>query len=78
MFTLNQTGSALSGSGTYSIEAGRSGTVQVTGTYVPPNVTLSLQYDYDAHTTFTGKAIGAALLRGSFEGSPGTVTFARQ
>ncbi len=44
----------VTGTGTYSIEAGRSGTLDVTGTFDRPRVTLSLHYDYGYVATYTG------------------------
>jgi hypothetical protein len=66
-----------SGSGTYAIEAGRSGTVSVTGTVTTSNVTLIIRYDSGMALTFSGKLADSTHLTGTF--SDGTsVTFVRQ
>jgi len=72
--TLDQTGN---GTGTYAIEAGRSGTLQVTGTYRRPTVTWVLSYDYGAVEFFAGTLVDAGHISGSFADSTGMVTFTR-
>jgi hypothetical protein len=66
------------GSGTYAIEAGRSGAVQVTGTVVQPTVRLTIHYDYGLVRTFTGTLNDANHLTGAFGDSSGTVVFTRR
>jgi hypothetical protein len=66
------------GSGTYTIEAGRSGTLQVTGTSVQPTVTLMIRYDYGLVRTFTGTLSDATHLTGVFNDSSGTIVFTRR
>jgi hypothetical protein len=66
------------GRGTYAIEAGRSGVVQVTGTVAQAMVTLVIQYDYGPLQTFTGSLTDANHLVGNFGGNVGPVTFTRR
>jgi hypothetical protein len=80
---------ALTGAGTYSIEAGRSGTLAITGLVAAQTVKLDLSYDYSggasrAHfegslqdqNTLTGMiSYGPALPPG---GTPYQVTFQRK
>jgi hypothetical protein len=75
IMTLDHSGN---GQGTYAIEAGRSGTVQVTGTVVGSAATLVIQYDYGVAETLTGSLTDAGHFVGSFGASTGTVTFTRR
>src|ERR1700688_1493753 len=75
ILTLDTSGN---GRGTYSIEAGRSGVLQVTGTVAGLMVMLSIQYDYGVVQTFTGALTDANHLVGGFGNNSGTVTFTRQ
>jgi hypothetical protein len=80
-WTLAQAGTTLSGTGQYAIEAGRSGTLTVTGTYLALNVTADLQYDYGLQETFTGMLTDANHLKGTLgpDGSgASSVTLVRQ
>jgi hypothetical protein len=74
VLTLDASGN---GSGTYAIEAGRSGTVQVTGTAALSVVTLVIHYDYGLVQTFVGSLTDANHLVGNFSNT-GTVTFTRR
>jgi hypothetical protein len=66
------------GNGTYAIEAGRSGVVQVMGRVAASTVTLTIHYDYGPVRTFTGAQTDANHLSGSFDDSSGTVVFTRR
>jgi hypothetical protein len=66
------------GSGTYAIEAGRSGAVQVMGSVVQTTITVRIHYDYGRVRTFTGTLSDANHLAGSFDDNPGTVVFTRR
>ena len=66
------------GSGTYAIEAGRSGAVDVTGRVAASMVTLAVHYDYGPVRTFTGTLTDANHLTGTFDDSSGAVVFARR
>lgn len=72
-------GDSLFGTGAYSLEAGRSGTLSVTGHYTAPAVTMTLSYDYGATAVFTGQVTAGQEISGSFglAGKPGSpITFA--
>jgi hypothetical protein len=75
VLTLDSSGN---GSGTYSIEAGRSGVLQVSGTATTSLVTLVIRYDYGAALTFTGALTDANHLVGSFASTNETATFTRR
>ena len=66
------------GSGTYAIEAGRSGSVQVTGSVMQATITLTIRYDYGPVRTFTGTLTDNNHLTGTFSDSTGTVVFTRR
>jgi hypothetical protein len=66
------------GSGTYAIEAGRSGVVRVMGTVVRTTVTLTIDYDYGPVRTFTGALSDATHLAGAFDDNSGTAVFTRR
>jgi hypothetical protein len=61
----------LSGTGTYSIEAGRSGNLAVTGTYQAPAVSMKLTYDYGPVAQFTGTMTPSHQIVGSFVNDSG-------
>jgi hypothetical protein len=65
------------GNGTYSIEAGRSGTVQVTGVTNTRSITLSIRYDYGLLRTFNGTLTDDTHLTGAFTDANGPVVFIR-
>jgi hypothetical protein len=75
VFTLDSNGS---GRGTYAIEAGRSGVVQVSGTVTPSTITLIIAYDDGLVLTFSGSLTDANHLVGTLGNNPGTVTFIRR
>jgi hypothetical protein len=62
---LVQQRTQVSGTGHYSIEAGRSGTLTVSGTDEHSLVALVFQYDYGLVTTFTGTLLDANRLSGT-------------
>jgi hypothetical protein len=67
-----------SGNGTYAIEAGRSGVVQVSGAVVGSTIALRIHYDYGLDRTFTGALTDANHLTGVFDDNSGTVEFTRR
>jgi hypothetical protein len=73
--TLDQAGN---GTGTYAIEAGRSGSVQVSGMLIGSAVTLVIRYDYGLVRTFAGTLTDPSHLMGTFADSSGTLTFTRR
>ena len=77
---IAQSGLALSGTGTYSIEAGRSGTLQIVGTYSRPDVSVSISFDYGLTETFTGTVRDSRHMSGSVasNGGSSSLSFTRQ
>jgi hypothetical protein len=69
---------AGNGQGTYAIEAGRSGILQVNGTSTGSMIKLAIQYDYGLALSFTGTLTDADHLVGTFSNNSGTVTFTRR
>jgi hypothetical protein len=61
---LHTKGSKVSGSGSYSMEAGRSGTLTVSGSYRAPNLALTITRDNGLVGTFKAKVMDAAHLKG--------------
>ena len=67
VLNLSQDGAGITGTGTYVMEAGGAGTLQVVGTYHRPSINLSLHYDFSqdpAHyvgTVQDGSHIAGAL-----------------
>lgn len=79
VINLDQAGGVVSGTGTYRIEAGRSGTLQVHGTYDPPSVALVIRRDVGSVSTYTGTVVDARHLSGTMvdalgHGAPLTFT----
>ena len=69
-FQLAARDTVLSGSGTYSIEAGRSGTLSVLGFVVGQQLMLDITYDYGPVAHFTGSLADQNTLRGSLKYGP--------
>lgn len=74
--TLAQTNASISGSGSYRIEAGRSGTLQVAGSYQRPNISLVLHYDYGPVYTYSGIVQGDREMSGTLGAS--SLSFTRR
>jgi len=51
---LTQTGAGITGTGTYQMEAGSGGTLQVVGTYQRPSVNLTLHFDFGQDQAYVG------------------------
>ena len=66
---LTQLGTGVVGTGTYTIEAGRSGTISVTGTLAGSNFTATLIYDYGTTVTYTGTLPDANDITGTIHSS---------
>jgi hypothetical protein len=62
ILTLDNSGN---GTGTYAIEAGRSGSVQVAGRAATSMITLIVRYDYGPIRTFTGTLTDGTHLSGT-------------
>ena len=65
VMALNQGGIDVGGTGTYAIEAGRSGTLQVIGTYERPTVRLTLHYDSGVDFAFVGTVTDQSHMTGA-------------
>lgn len=62
---LTQSGGALTGNGTYSIEGSNLGsTLTISGTFVPPAVNLQIEYDYGLKATFEGTLVDDTTMSG--------------
>lgn len=80
VITISETDGTLQGSGTYTIEAGQPGTLQLTGTHSGRNVTLVLTFDTDLVETWNGTIQDSSHMTGEVDGNPGgpvTVSFTR-
>lgn len=68
--TLSEQGPAVTGTGTYQLEAGGGGTLQVDGVYHAPNVSLTLHYDDGRDRAYVGTVQDASHIAGALEGYP--------
>ena len=71
--TLRSKDTAVSGTGTYSTGAIRSGSVAVTGTYRPPAAFLTIIYDHGEAVTFTATLMNDSQMKGKLTYKTGTV-----
>lgn len=71
--TLSSKGKAVSGKGTYSVGAIRSGTVAIAGTYNPPEAVLVITYDHGETVTFAGEVTDGDHMKGTLTYGTGTV-----
>ena len=78
--TLTQTGDRITGTGTYAIEAGRTGPTTIDGTLSGKTLTLTITRDYGLTETFTGTLTDATHLAGTLaiDGSKQDFAFAKQ
>jgi hypothetical protein len=77
---LHVTGTQVTGTGSYAVEAGRSGTLTVTGDANGGNVALTLKFDSGRTGLFSGSLTDTTHLDGrmSYDGSPASpVSFQR-
>ncbi|HMA41007.1 MAG TPA: hypothetical protein VKP10_13100 [Gemmatimonadales bacterium] len=65
LVTLHEFGSVLTGDGRYAVEAGPTGTLQVTGTVHFPGITMVLHRDTGLSQTFTGAFLNDRTLSGT-------------
>lgn len=65
LVTLHAFGSLLSGDGTYAVEAGPTGALQVTGTVHFPAITMVLRRDTGFSQTFAGTFVNDRTLSGT-------------
>lgn len=78
---ITQADGPITGSGTYAIEAGRAGTLQVRGSYTPPGISLTIQRDFGLRQTYTGMVLDSRHMTGTMADSTGRVfalTFTRR
>jgi hypothetical protein len=81
VLNLSQTDSVITGNGTYAGEAGPSGTLQISGSYVRPHITLALHYDRGLSQTYDGAVLDSQHMTGTIADSTGftaTLTFIRR
>jgi len=81
ILVLTGTGTTVTGIGDYALEAGRAGSLQVTGTFGDPAVSLSLAFDSGISASFSGTLSTPSQMTGtlSYAGSPGgSVVFNKQ
>ena len=78
--TLKQDGNHVTGTGTYAIEAGRTGPTTIDGTLAGTSVTLTIARDYGLVETFVGTLTDARHLAGtlSIEGSKNGFEYVKQ
>ena len=65
VLTLTQVGSFVTGTGTYGMEAGPAGTLQVVGTYHEPSVSLTLHYDRGQDAAYVGRVLDGSHITGA-------------
>jgi len=65
VLTLTQVGASVTGTGTYQMEAGSGGTLQVVGTYYRPSVNLTLHFDGGGDQTYVGTAQDGSHITGT-------------
>ena len=71
--TLRSRGPAVSGTGTYSTGAIRTGSVAVTGTYHPPSAALTLHFDHGESVSFAATLLSSSQMKGQLRYRTGSV-----
>ena len=71
--TLSSRDTAVSGTGTYSTGAIRTGSVAVSGTYRPPSAALTINYDHGESVTFASTLLSSSQMKGKLTYMTGTV-----
>ena len=74
VLTLDRVDGQINGAGSYAIEAGRAGTLQVSGSYAFPAITITLRYDSGEVLTYSGKFRDADHLEGTLANAQGQTT----
>ena len=64
-------GDRITGTGAYSIEAGRAGTLQIDGAYSNPGVAITIVYDYGPSAVFSGTVSASQDIDGDDHLPPG-------
>lgn len=78
---LKQSQALIQGTGSYAIEAGRVGTLEVSGSYPRPTITLVMSFDYGHTETYTGTVRDSQHMSGIVADSAGhesTLSFTRR
>ena len=81
ILTLEQADGHISGAGSYAIEAGRAGTLRISGSYAAPEITIVLLYDFGQMLTYSGTFQDAHHLSGlltNAQGHGNPLTFTRR
>jgi hypothetical protein len=78
---ITQGGRTIAGGGTYAMEAGRAGTLQISGSYTRPSIVVTIQRDYGLTQTFSGTVLDSRHMTGTIADSTGrsvALTFTRR
>ena len=81
VLSLSQTNGVITGNGTYAGEAGPSGTLQISGSYARPHISLALHYDAGLTRTYDGTVLDSEHMTGTEADSTGyadTLTLIRR
>ena len=65
VLTLTQVGTGVTGTGTYQMEAGAGGTLQVVGTYHKPSVSLTLHFNGRQDEAYVGTVLDGSHITGA-------------
>ncbi|HET9985347.1 MAG TPA: hypothetical protein VFQ38_17230 [Longimicrobiales bacterium] len=68
--TLSAHGATVTGTGSYAIEAGRSGTLAVSGAIAGTSIHLDVAFDYGTFAHFDGTLAAADVLSGGIKYGP--------
>jgi hypothetical protein len=71
VLNLAQPDGTITGSGTYQVEAGPSGTLRISGSYVRPHVRLALRYDLRSTRNYDGAVLDSHQMIGTESDSTG-------
>lgn len=71
--TLSSRGTLVSGTGTYSVGAIRTGSVVISGTYRPSSAVLAITYDHGETVTFAAAVTDSSYMKGKLTYKSGTV-----
>lgn len=70
IMSLSTSGTTVTGTGTYAIEAGRSGTLTVSGTAAASRVKLDIAFDVGTSAQFEGNLVSSDTLSGHLKHGP--------
>ena len=71
--TLSAKDTVVSGTGTYSTGALRTGSISIAGTYLPPSAALTITYDHGESVTFASTLLNGSQMKGKLTYKSGTV-----